>query len=118
MQELTQVEFMNALDGQAVAIAWHHSFSSYNKAAVDEVAHRWFINLDTLFEGIEAWCCYRATKANSHTFTVGRHISISTHGFRCYRAKSGWLFMLKQSACYIGGSQHHFVEAYLFAVNS
>lgn len=40
MQELTQVEFMNALDGQAVAIAWHHSFSSYNKAAVDEAAHR------------------------------------------------------------------------------
>lgn len=119
MQELTQVEFMNALDGQAVAIAWHHSFSSHNKTFVDEVAFRWFNNIDDFFEDVEAWSCYHVTKENSHMLRFGTYRSnfLSVHGFKFYRTKAGYLYIYKVSSCYTGSRHHHTVEAYLFAVN-
>lgn len=119
MQELTQAQFLNALDGQAVAIAWHHSFSSHNKNLVDEVAFRWHTNIDTYFGGVEAWSCFHATKESSNILRLGKRSSniISVHGFKFYRTKAGFLYMYKVSSCYIGGTQHHYVEAYLFAVN-
>lgn len=117
MQELTQAQFLNALDGKSICILWHNRTSSRSKSLIEQTLNLWRTNLDTLDDDVFIFPCETATKLNDHSFRIGNYHStvISTHGYRCYKAVSGHYYMLRMSSYYLGGLPQYALEAYLFA---